>query len=189
MIYVTKQASFLEGVGVALAVSVFAAASEFLLTPWLGRTVATQALAPAIGFTYLVYLLSRSGKPVGRASSLVFWAVVTGIAWFTNLPVVLLVLTQAGIIWLIRSLYFYRGVLPALMDLGLVLLSLVTAFWALAHSGSVFLGIWTLFLLQALFVAIPRDITKNRDCISQDDHFQRAYLNAEAAVRKLAGVR
>ena len=105
-------------------------------------------------------------------------------------PLTLYLLIHVGAIWLVRSLYFYSGVVPALMDLGISALSVSAMAWAISRSGSVFLATWCFFLVQALFVAIPKRIGR-RPGTGQDGHdsearFQHAYRAAEAAVRRLS---
>jgi len=188
----TKRPTFLEGVGVAVAVSVLGSASAMVLTSLFGRGVTLYLLAAVVGFTYLVYLLARSRQRVGRITTVVFWLSATAIAWFTAVPLVVFTVMQLGFLWLVRSLYFHASVLSALLDLGLTAFSLITALWALVHTGSVFLGIWTFFLLQALFVVIPRKMQTdngNTKAHLEDDSFQLAYRSAEAAVRKLSTLR
>jgi hypothetical protein len=54
----------------------------------------------------------------------------------------------------------------------------------------VFLGIWCFFLVQALFVAIPKRINRKPGAVpaghESADRFQHAYRAAETAVRKLS---
>jgi hypothetical protein len=58
------------------------------------------------------------------------------------------------------------------------------------HADSVFLGIWTFFLVQALFVAVPsadgRRAGSDAGPGPQSDQFQTAFRNAETALRKLS---
>jgi hypothetical protein len=115
---------------------------------------------------------------------------MAGMLWFIQPPLLLYVCLHLGAIWLIRSLYFYSSALSALADLGLNGLSLAAAVWAVTRTGSVFLGVWCFFLVQALFVAIPKRIGR-RPGTGQDGHdsearFQHAYRAAETAVRKLS---
>jgi hypothetical protein len=182
-----KQPSFFEGVAVAIVLSILGSAFAWALSPVFGRNAIMYLLISGISFVYVMYLLARSRERVGRITTVVLWMAVTGLVWLAGLPWLLLGLIQVGFIWLVRSLYYYSSVLTSLMDLGLTVLSLVIAFWATAHSGSLFLGIWTFFLVQALFVAIPKQWrgTGGAQQITQEDAFQRAFRTAEAAVRKL----
>jgi hypothetical protein len=90
-------------------------------------------------------------------------------------------------LWLARSLYFYAGVLPALLDLGLSALSVSAATWAITRSGSVFLAAWCFFLVQAMFVVIPGTLKKRATGAADenDDTFERARRRADAALRQL----
>jgi len=183
-----KMPSFFEGVAVAVVLSIIGSAFAMVLTPLFGRIGVMHLLATGISFVYLLYLLTRSRERVGRISTVVLWVAVTVLAWFAGLPVLLFGLVQVGFIWLVRCLYLHSSVLSALLDLGLTATSLIVAFWAAVHSGSLFLSLWTFFLLQALFVAIPPIWRSGRGAQpnSYDEAFQRAYRSAEAAVRKLS---
>jgi hypothetical protein len=129
---------------------------------------------------------------VGRVTVVAGWILVTGVTWFIAPPLLLFVLVQLGLIWLIRSLYFYSSVLSALADLGLNGLSLAAAVWAAGQTGSVLLSLWCFFLVQALFVAIPTRLSRgNREKPGgpeKEDRFQRAHRAAETAVRKLSSI-
>jgi hypothetical protein len=111
------------------------------------------------------------------------------VLWFTHPPLLLYVCTHLGILWLIRSLYFYSSALSALADLGLNGLGMAAAIGAITRTGSLFLGIWCFFLVQALFVLIPRNINRKsgtaQDGQQHEDRFQHAYRVAQAALRKL----
>jgi hypothetical protein len=96
---------------------------------------------------------------------------------------------HVGAIWLVRSLYFYSGIMPALMDLGLTSLSVSAAVWAITRSGSVFLATWCFFLVQSLFVAIPPAVQRKAkpelNTPVDNDGFERAKRQADAALRQL----
>ena len=71
--------------------------------------------------------------------------------------------------------------------------SLTTVFSTFCLSGSLFLSIWSFFLVQALFVAIPTRLRQKAGdrgpARDSEDPFQRAHRAAEAALRKLSSVR
>ncbi len=187
-----KRPTFFESVAVAFALSLVGSALFTALTTVFPGAFVLRLLIAGIGLGYVVYLLSRSRERVGRITVLAAWAVAAGAAWFIAPPLTVYVLVHLGLIWLIRSLYFYSSVLSALADLGLSSLSLAAAIWAATLSHSVFLSIWCFFLVQALFVAIPERLLRkagqrrsNRD---EEDPFQRAYRVADAALRKLSSV-
>ena len=185
-----KRPTFLEGVVFALVASF---AGSVLLTAlatlapsgWLLRL-----LIAGIAFAYVVYLLTRSRERVGRITAIAAWFAVAAAAWFLQPPLLVYVLLHVALIWLIRSLYFHGSALSALADFGLNGLSIAAAVWTLAHTGSVFIGIWCFFLLQACFVAIPPHVSgKSSRMHPQDDRFEHAHRAAEAAVRNLSTIR
>jgi hypothetical protein len=185
-----KNPSFFEGVAVALAASVVGSLLYTVLTSLFPVALLLRLLVACIGLAYVVYLLSRSRERVGRVTALAIWGLVAGVTWFVHPPLTLYLLVHLGLIWLVRSLYFYSSMLSALADLGLSSLSLVAGIWAATQSGSVFLSLWCFFLVQALFVVIPAHFNNivrgGAPYQACEDHFQRARRAAEVSVRKLS---
>jgi len=184
-----KRPGFFQGVVVAAVLGFFASTIVATLTPFLGLGTVLRLLLPLLGLTYLLYLLNRSAEKLGRVTTLSLWAVMAIATWWIAPPLPLYLLIHVGSVWLIRSMYYYTGVLPALMDLGLSTLSITAATWAISRSGSVFLATWCFFLVQALFVSIPSDIKrKNRVTSNPPAHsgnFERAQRQADAALHQL----
>lgn len=183
--------SFLEGVGVALVIAAVAGMTLSALSPPWSMSAVLYPLVAAVAFAYLIYLLRRSRERVGRVAVVVFWLVGAGVLWLAQPPLLLYVAAHLGMIWLIRSLYFHASVLSALADLGLSGFSLIAALWAANQTGSLFMTLWSLLLVQALFVAIPASFRKGAgaDDAGESDEFQRAHANAEAALRRLTSIR
>ena len=185
-----KQPTFLEGVSVAIAASLAGSMLYTALNTVFPGIPVLRLLIAGMGLAYVVYLLSRSPERIGRVTATAAWVVVAAVLWFTATPLLLYVFGHLCAIWLIRSLYFYSSALSALTDLGLNGLSLAAAIWALTRTGSVFLGIWCFFLVQALFVIIPKRINRKPGAVQasheHEDRFQHAHRVAEAAVRKLS---
>ena len=185
-----KHPTFLEGVGVALAISLAGGVLYTAMDTVFPGVPVLRLLIAGIGLAYVVYLLNRSPERVGRVTAAAAWLLVAGVLWFTQPPLLLYVCVHLGAIWLIRSLYFYSSALSAFADLGLNGLGLAAAIWAITRTGSVFLGIWCFFLVQALFVVIPKSINRKPGAgpagHERADRFQHAYHVAEAAVRKLS---
>ena len=188
-----KRPTFPEGVAVAFVSSLLGSASYSVMTAILPGSIALRALVAGLGLVYVLYLLARSHNPVGRMTSLVMWAAVAVALWVLETPLALYVGVHAGVVWLIRSLYFYSSAFSALGDLGLTLLSLLVTAWAATETGSPFLSLWSFFLVQALFVAIPVRVGgKYRERQTGDPHderFERAHRAAQAALRRLSSVR
>lgn len=178
---------FFQGVVVAAVLGFFASASVATLTPFVGLGAVVRLVIPLLGLAYLLYLLNRSAERLGRVSTLTLWTAMSVVTWWFAPPLPLYLMVHVGAVWLVRSLYFYSGVMPALMDLGLSALSVSAAAWAITRSGSVFLATWCFFLVQALFVAIPRSVQHETDrpIPADNDNFERARRQADAALKQL----
>jgi hypothetical protein len=183
-----KRPSFIQGVFVAAILGFFASAAVATLTPFVGLGAVIRLVIPALGLAYLLYLFSRSTERLGRVTTLALWGVLAAITWWVSPPLPLYLLIHVGAVWLVRSLYFYSGLVPALMDLGISTLSVSATVWAITRSGSVFLATWCFFLVQALFVAIPQTVQRKQVQAGQqsdDDNFGNARRQADAALRQL----
>jgi len=181
--------SFLEGVVVALVASVGVSVSAYMFDWLLPSGLLVQVLVSVTGLGYLLYLFSRCREKVGRITALSIYVISVIVMWVAAPALPWIVIAHLGLVWLTRSLYFYSSVISALLDLGLTALSLIAAVAAYLHSGSLFLGLWSLFLIQALFTWIPVDWqrrpSKGEPAVSKD-RFQTAYQAADNAVRQLA---
>ncbi len=181
--------SFLHGVAAAAVLAFFASAVVATLTPSLGFGSVIRLLIPGLALAYLLYLSSRSAERTGRVTTLSLWSALAVATWWFAPPLPLYLLIHVGAVWLVRSLYFYSGVLPALMDLGLSGLSISAAVWAATRSGSVFLATWCFFLVQALFVTIPPAIKSKRrekqNATVENEAFDNARRQADRALRQL----
>jgi hypothetical protein len=183
-----KRPTFFYGIVVALTMAIAAAALFSTLAPLLGAGTALRLIVPVMGLAYLVCLFRRSAVSTGRITTFALWFVVSAITWLIAPPIAVYVLIHAGLLWLVRSLYFYSSAFPALLDLGLSALSVSAAAWAMTRSGSLFLAIWCFFLVQAAFVVIPQRLGLpaggDADEIN-DDAFERARRRADAALKQL----
>ncbi len=184
-----KRPSFFNGVIVAAVLGFFASAVVATLTPFVGFGAVLRLVIPALGLAYLLYLFSRSEDRVGRVTTLSLWSALAAVTWWVAPPLPMYLLIHVGAVWLVRSLYFYSGVLPALMDLGLSTLSISATVWAITRSGSVFLATWCFFLVQALFVAIPPTVNRERKATRntavESENFENARRQADQALRQL----
>ena len=181
-----KLPSLGAGLAAAFVLSACGAVLLAALGPWLGLGVALRAVIALLGFAYVLHAIGRSGERVGRITTLVCWLAVASAAWLLWLPFVAYVLVHLSAVWLVRSLYYYSGLLPALADLGLTLLGAAFAVWAAQHAGSAWLAFWCFFLVQAFHVSIPASLTRGSAPAAPDDAFARAHRAAEAAVRRLS---
>ena len=177
-----------NGLAAAFLLSASGAALIAMLTPWLGSASAARLAIAALGFSYALYAMAQSGERVGRVATIVCWAVLAAVVGLVNLPLAAYILAHLGLVWLVRSLYYYSGLLPALADLALTALGAAFAAWAALRSDSAWLALWCFFLVQAFHVSIPASLSGRRAPAARtvpDDAFARAQRAAEAAVRRM----
>jgi hypothetical protein len=183
----TNPPSFGHSLGAALLFSLCGAAVLVALAPFAGSGTALRAVIMLLGLAYVLYLLGKSGERVGRIATVALWIAAASGTWFMGLPLVAYALVHVGLVWLVRSLYYYSGLLPALADLGLSLLGAAFAVWAAQRSGSAWLAFWCFFLVQAFHVLIPATLGgRAGPSTGGDDAFARAHRAAEAAMRRLS---
>jgi hypothetical protein len=185
-----KSPSFPEGVLLALSAGVLSSVTYLVLPGVIGLESTSRALITGLGLGYVIYLLHRSRERTGRVVTLAAWLLLAGTSWFLIMDPLAYLGLHLGLIWLIRSLYHQPGPLAALIDLALSLFALTAGVWAFAHADSIFMAVWTFFLVQAAFVGIPsRFGQRPRGGATPghpSDRFQLAYRGAEAALRKLS---
>ncbi len=140
-----KQTTFFEGVGLALILSIVGTVGFFSLTSLFGGGGIFRLLIAGLCFIYVLYLLTRSRERIGRVTAISAWLLVAGLSWIFVPSVLLYIVIHLGMIWLIRSLYFYSSVLSSLADLGLTGFSLAASIWAWSMSNSLFLSFWCFF--------------------------------------------
>lgn len=182
-----KRPTFFHGVAVAIVLGLAASLFVAAMLPCVATATVARLVIPGLALVYLLYLLSQSAERTGRVTALAAWSAMTLATWWFVPSFPLYLLVHVAAIWLVRSLYFYSGVFPALLDLGLSGLSAAFALGTLARTGSVFLAAWCFFLLQALFVAIPATMQRPAANTRPEDadDFERARRQAEAALRQL----
>jgi hypothetical protein len=184
-----KRPSFLEGALVAL-IGAGAGTAVYAGLGWvLPGEAAVRLVAAGLGLAYLVYLLGRSPERTGRPTVLALWLGTALGLWVLAPPLPLYLAAHLGALWVVRCLFFHQGPLTALADLGLTLFGLIAAAGAFLHTGSLFLTLWTLFLVQALFVLLPEREAADGAAPPGDDRFECAHRAAEEAVRRLSAAR
>ncbi len=184
-----KRPTFFQGVLAAAALAFFASVVVAGLTPFVGLGTVIRFTVPATGLAYVLYLLSRASEKTGRVTIIAAWFALAAATWWLSPSLTVYVLAHVAAVWLVRSLYYYTGILPALIDLGLCLFASAAMVWAIGRSGSVFLAVWCFFLVQALFTAIPPAIGRMRRdrvaSVSDNAGFESARRQADKALREL----
>ena len=184
-----KSPGIIDGVIVALVISLSAGAVSLVLGGFIAYATLFSLVLCGSTLIYLVYLLKRSKAKVGRVVVIASWAATSLGCWLFEVPLFTQVLIQAGIIWLVRSLYFHSSILAAALDFGLVSVGLAASAWAMVNTDSLGGALWSFFLVQALFCWIPNLARKQPGDAykyQQDtSSFQSAHRVALDAVRKL----
>lgn len=179
--------SFLEGALLALIAAVAGTLAYGVFYLVLPGAVALRLIVVVLGLGYMLYLIGRSHERVGRVIAVTLWLSTAGLLWVVSPPLSFYLAIHLAMLWMIRSLYFHQGLLAALADLGLTGLSLIAALGAYLNTGSLFLSLWCLFLVQALFVFIPsRANAPGTDTNDDEETFGRAHRAAERAVNRLS---
>ena len=135
--------SFGRGVLVAAGVTVVGTLATSFGASHLG--ISLMALA------YLCHILYHSPRSTGRVAVFAAWLVGSIALSLLDTSILATLSFNLGSLWLARSWCHLDTVLQALTDLALWLTSLALASAAVMHSASYPMGIWTFFLVQALW--------------------------------------
>ena len=185
---------FKEGLLVTFGLSFFGSLFFYGISYFIASANQIYLTASLLSLFYILYLIIRSKEKTGRITALTIWIVITFSSWFTAVPFSLFIIVQLAIVWMLRSLYFYSSIFSSIADLFLTSISISVALWAGFHSGTLFLALWSLFLMQSLFVFIPTSLNKKTKPIiesvfyneNSSSDFDRAHNSAKQALGKLA---
>lgn len=184
-----KSPGIINGILAAFLISLAAGAASLLLGGFIYQSTLFALVLYGVTFAYLIYLLRKSSARVGRVVVISSWAGITLLCWFFNIPLLEQILIQAGIIWLVRSLYFHASLIAAALDFILVAIGLAASTWAMVNTGSLAATVWSFFLVQSLFCWIPDLSRKPSGEVSTaptaKTNFQSAHRAALDAVQKL----
>ena len=177
------------GLGLSLAsAAVFSA-----LRPLLGSTDALRLVLLGCAAIYTLWTLRCAEAKVGRLLSIAGLGVIALalLIWNPGLWAWLLGLT--GFAWLLRALYRHDSLLAAASDAGLSMLALAAGVASLQHTHSLWIGLWCVFLTQALHHTIPHGwgarAQAGSSTSAHNTPFDQAYRASEAAFSRLASRR
>jgi len=175
---------------VGFMLSLVGAAFAASLTFVLPASAVYRAVVAGLGLAYVLHRLSHATERVGRIVTVGVWCAAAITIWVVAPPFAVYVAVHACLIWLVRVFYVHSDLRGGLADLGLSVMSLVFAVWALRRTESFFLGAWCFFLIQAMYVAIPYWLAKRVPHGSADDlpedRFAQAHRSAQEALKRLA---
>jgi len=184
-----KSPTLLEGSILALVLSIAASLFFSIMSSLLSGGFVFRILVSLICLIYLLYLFSRSQEKTGKITVFSLWLLAALLNHLLTDSVLFYITIHISIIWLVRSLYFYNSVLSSLIDLFVTTAALLLSIISWNHTGSLLLSIWCFLLIQSLFVFIPRQAWRSSGYVPSTTMtnvtFEKAYNNAEAALKKL----
>ena len=182
--------TLLEGVLVALVLSLSVSPLVVFVQLAIGSLLAWKIGVMVLAYTYMCYLLTRSGRRSGRVTLglLALTVLLTSLVFNLRFPTILLLCVT--LMWAVRSFAYSRSLVSAVLQGGCVL-GCGAALIVYGHSGSLALAIWSFFLVQAAFVLIPAQFIRRSATPSgttlggAPDGFGLAYHAAEQALERL----
>ena len=186
--------TLLEGVLVALVLSLSVSPLVVLVQLAIGSLLAWKMVVMIMAYTYICYLLARSRRRSGRVTLglLALTVLLASLVFNLRFPTILPL--GVTLIWAIRSFAYSRSLVSAVLQGGMCVLGCGAALMMYGHSGSLALAIWSFFLVQAAFVLIPaqclrRPATPSGAALGgAPDDFGRAYHAAEQALERLTTI-
>jgi len=168
---------FFRGVLLALCLSLLASILFLCFAHLYSNAGVFRGVISSVSLIYIVYLLVYNPIRIGRVTTVTAMIIFMAISAYWAPPVI----------------FYDNSLLTALADLGLSLLSLATAIWAIEHSHSIFLSFWCFFLCQAVlplilsrFSAPVNPDHTNRELMSSSNaRFKNLYDSADTALRKI----
>ena len=183
--------TLLEGVLVALVLSLSVSPLVVFVQLALGSLLAWKIGVMVLAYTYMCYLLMRSGRRSGRVTLglLALTILLASIVCNLRFPTILLLCVT--LMWAVRSFAYSRSLVSTVLQGGVCVLGCGAALIVYGHSRSLALAIWSFFLVQAAFVLIPaqcirRSATPGGTTLGDtSDGFGLAYHAAEQALERL----
>ena len=180
--------TFWRQIGLGLLLSVMAGVLYVALSPLLGAAIAGRGLVLGLGAVYLAWLLHELRARIGLVVTLAVWLLTSALLIAFNPSLWLWIGAQTLLIWLLRCLYRYDSLKGAIFDAALSVFAFAAALATARYTHSLFLTLWSWFLVQALFVFIPPSRHPNAAATEPefDDAFGQAHRTAEAALRRMS---
>jgi hypothetical protein len=183
--------TLLEGVLVALVLSLSVSPLVVFVQLAIGSLLAWKMAVMVMAYTYICYLLARSGRQSGRVTLGLLALTVLLASLVFNLRFATLLLLCVTLMWGVRSFAYSRSLVSAVLQGGVCVLGCGAALMVYGHNSSLALAIWSFFLVQAAFVLIPAQFMRRAATPTGEtlgvapDGFGRAYHAAEQALERL----
>lgn len=182
--------SFWRSVLFALALSIVGALLHMVFVGVFGRALSLRLIVLVVSAIYVLSLLYASPLRSGRMVAGLAWLALAGLLVIFNPVLSVWLVLQTAFIWLLRGLQTYDSLIAAGLDALLCAIALAAAVATAMHTHSLFLTLWSYFLVQALQVFVPRRLQPHSSgaAVPGNDFndFDSAYRNAEMALRRLS---
>ena len=178
----SQSSGFAEGAGVAFALSLMATLIYRGCAVLLGTSVSLATLFVLLLSLYALYLLKRSNRSAGKPTAVIAFISFALLLNSFSLPLAIVAGVLMPAVWVLRCFFYRQGVIDSVLDLGLSAAALIAAIAAATATQSIFITVWTFFIVQALHVSIPL-LGEGRPT-NPAQQFECAYTSAETAIRQ-----
>ena len=175
--------SFVEGVFVALTLSALGSIAYFIGSVILGAIVGVTPIVAMVAGAYALYLVKRSTVRSGKLIAASVVVVLTGAFVLVPVSLFLLIGTIIFGLWMLRACMFRSGVLDTVGDFLLIGTSVAASALTMLHTQSLFISLWTFFIIQALHIYLPVSIESEEKGTGHERKFDHAFKKAERALR------
>jgi hypothetical protein len=182
-----KPGTLIQHIGIAVLLTGLAAMNEFMLGHFFSTFLSTKLNLSLVVFCYLGYLIRQSHLQAGRIILCSVNVAVLLLCTYTVGQASTLLLVYLLMIWLNRALLFFPGILAALADFGLCLISASAGYAVFLNGNGLVAVLWCFLLLQALHTLVPgkRKGGAGKHTSSLPDTFDHALQTAENALQAL----
>lgn len=199
-----KLESFTGNVFVGFTLAVLAAATFYILSIFFPATAALRLVISMVTLLYIGYLLAAINVKAGKVALPLIIIGAMAVALLSGISLSFYLALHLFAVWLVRVIYLHRPLL-ACLDFLASGASAAAACIALDHTHSLFIAIWSFFLLQAVMLSALFNFNRNlhqrgdnglfengspgnrsfSNNSPENEKFSRALRTAEAAFKQL----
>lgn len=181
--------SFPSNVFVGFVLAALSAATFYILSVFFPGFIALRLVISMVTLLYIGYLILAINARAGKIALPLAVIGAMAIAFVGDISLSLYLALHLFVIWLVRVIYLHRPLI-ACLDFFASSASAVLAYLALGHTHSLFIAIWSFFLLQSVMLSILFYINSNfyqrrNSGPLTNENFSRALRTAEGAFKRL----
>lgn len=183
-----KHLSFGYSALAGFAIACLASATFYVLSYLLPAVVAMRLALSLATLAYIIFLMAGIEVRRGKFVFPIIILAVIAAPLLASISLMPYVATHLFAIWLTRAIYLYRPLQACLDTVGL-LVSAAIAIWSLSETHSLFIALWTFFLIQAALLPTLTGTGMKRAGVKAqgqaDEQFSRALRTAQGAFTRL----